>query len=75
MQRKAVTLYDQTRQPQANQAGHARMERIPLQAGRGILVRVDRAMKAFFKRVGKGENPAIPATGPSIVTRRWRCWR
>ena len=36
------------------------MKRIPLQAGRGRSVCVDRAMQAFFKRVERGGKPGYP---------------
>ena len=53
MQRKAVTLYDQTRQLKLIRQDMPEWSAYHYKLGAGVLVRVDRAMKAFFKRVGK----------------------
>ena len=60
MQRKAVTLYDQTKQLKLVRQDMLEWTAYHYKLGAGVLVRVDRAMKAFFKRVGKGEKPGYP---------------
>ena len=60
MQRKAVTLYDQTRQLKLVRQDMPEWSAYHYKLGAGVLVRVDRAMKAFFKRVGRGEKPGYP---------------
>ena len=60
MQRKAVTLYDQTKQLKLVRQDMPEWSAYHYKPGAGVLVRVDRAMKAFFKRVGRGEKPGYP---------------
>ena len=60
MQRKAVTLYDQTRQLKLIRQDMPEWRAYHYKLGAGVLVRVDRAMNAFFKRVGRGEKPGYP---------------
>lgn len=60
MQRKTVTLYDQTRQLKLIRQDFPEWSAYHYKLGAGVLVRVDRAMKAFFKRVGRGEKPGYP---------------
>ena len=60
MQRKAVTLYDQTKQLKLIRQDMPEWSEYHYKLGAGVLVRVDRAMKAFFKRVGRGEKPGYP---------------
>ena len=60
MQRKAVTLYDQTKQLKLIRQDMPEWSAYHYKMGAGVLVRVDRAMKAFFKRVSRGEKPGYP---------------
>lgn len=60
MQRKAVTLYDQTRQLKLIRQDMPEWSAYHYKLGAGVLVRVDRAMQTFFKRVGRGEKPDYP---------------
>ena len=60
MQRKAVSLYDQTKQLKLIRQDMPEWSEYHYKLGAGVLVRVDRAMKAFFKRVGRGEKPGYP---------------
>ena len=57
MQRKVVTLYDQTKQLKLVRQDMPEWSAYHYKLGAGVLVRVDRAMKAFFKRVSRGEKP------------------
>ena len=75
LQRKSVTLYDQTRQLKLIRQDMPQWSAYHYKLGAGVLVRVDRAMNAFFSRVERARSPAILATGPGIVIRRWRCLR
>ena len=60
MQRKAITLYDQTKQLKLIRWDMPEWNEYHYKLGVGVLVRVDRAMKAFFKRVERGEKPGYP---------------
>ena len=60
MQRKSVTLYDQTRQLKLIRQDMPEWNAYHYKLGAGVLVRVDRAMNAFFSRVRKGEKPGYP---------------
>ena len=60
MQRKAVTLYDQTKQLKLIRQDMPEWNAYHYKLGAGVLIRVDRAMKVFFKRVGRGEKPGYP---------------
>ena len=60
MQRKSVTLYDQTRQLKLIRQDMPQWNAYHYKLGAGVLVRVDRAMNAFFSRVRKGEKPGYP---------------
>ena len=60
MQRKAITLYDQTKQLKLIRQDMPEWSAHHYKLGAGVLVRVDRAMKAFFKRVERGEKPGYP---------------
>ena len=60
MQRKAVTLYDQTKQFKLIRQDMPEWSAYHYKLGAGVLVRVDRAMQAFFKRVKRGEKPGYP---------------
>ncbi len=44
-------------------------ERLAVQVGRGVLCRFDRAVRSFYKRCKKGQNPGFPRFKSS---RRWR---
>ena len=43
-------------------------ERLAVQVGRGVLCRFDRAVRSFYKRCKKGQNPGFPRFKSS---RRW----
>lgn len=60
VQRKTVTLYDQTKQLKLIRQDLPEWRAYHYKLGTGVLIRVDRAMKAFFKRVGRGEKPGYP---------------
>ena len=60
MQRKSVTLYDQTRQLKLIRQDMPEWSAYHYKLGAGVLVRVDRAMNALFSRVRKGEKPGYP---------------
>jgi len=60
IQRKTVALYDQTKQLKLIRQDMPEWYAYHYKLGAGTLVRGDRAMKAFFKRVGKGEKPCYP---------------
>ena len=44
-------------------------ERLAVQVGRGVVCRFDRAVRSFYKRCKKGQNPGFPRFKSS---RRWR---
>ena len=60
MQRKTVTLYDQAKQLKLIRQDMPEWSAYHYKLGAGVLVRVDRAMQAFFKRVERGEKPGYP---------------
>lgn len=60
MQRKSITLYDQTKQLKLIRQDLPEWSAYHYKLGAGVLVRVDRAMQAFFKRIERGEKPGYP---------------
>ena len=56
----SVSLYSQYRELTAIRAGDAFWGVISVQVGRGVLRRVDRARRAFYRRVSNGETPGYP---------------
>ena len=60
----SVTLYDQMKQLTGVRADFEKWAGLDVTIGRGVLVRVDRAMKGFFRRVKAGEAPGYPRFKP-----------
>ena len=60
MQRKSITMYDQTKQLRLIRQDLPEWSAYHYKLGAGVLVRVDRAMKSFFKRVERGEKTGYP---------------
>ena len=62
----SVRLYDQMKALTLIRKDDAAWEELDVQVGRGVLRRLDRGFKAFFRRVKAGEAPGFP---------RFKSWR
>ena len=66
----SVNLYQQNVQLTAIRADAPEWAALDVNVGRGVLRRLDRAFKAFFRRVKAGETPGFPRFKP---VSRFRC--
>ena len=65
----SVTLYEQHRELTAVRADDPYWGRVSVKVGRGVLRRLDRARRAFYRRCKRGEKPGYPRFR---AARRWR---
>ena len=66
------TYYDQARELTAIRADDPYWGGVSVQVGRGVLRRLDRARRAFFRRLRAGEIPGYPKHKSG---RRWKEYR
>ena len=64
MNHKTISLFDQTKQLTLVRQDDPHWAALDTVLARGALVRIDRAFKAFFRRVKNGEKPGFPRFKP-----------
>ncbi len=67
---KGMTMYTQMKGLTRLRKEQQFWQDVSVQTSRGVLVRVDRAFKAFFRRVKAGEKPGYPRFKPH---QRYQC--
>ena len=64
MKGESVTCYDQMKEITLVRADMPEWEALDVKVARGVLVRVDRAYKSFFRRLKAGQTPGFPRFKP-----------
>ena len=64
MNQKSISVYDQMKQLTLVRQDLPEWKELDVKVGRGPLIRADRAFKAFFRRLKKGEKPGYPRFKP-----------
>jgi putative transposase len=63
-----VTRFDQFAQLKDLHEARPDFLQYGVTVARGTLTRLDRAFSAFFRRVGAGQQPGYPASGPGVAS-------